>query len=95
MCGKNSSFTSDLTFTSSNEKITLIFRRKSSGIKAQASFNMTFIAFYEGKWDNKYDIIGNGRRYMFLVPMFLRICRFIDSFWVPVNKYFGKQSRPK
>ena len=69
MCGKNSSFTSDLTFTSSSEKITLIFRRKSSGIKAKARFNMTFIAFYEGKWGNKYDV-GNGRRCMFLVPMF-------------------------
>ena len=52
MCGANDSLTSDLAFTSSNGKITLIFRRKSSGVKDKASFNMTFIAFYEGKWDN-------------------------------------------
>ena len=58
ICGTNSSLTSDLAFTSSNGKITLIFRRNSSGVKA--SFNMTFIAFYEGKWDNihVYDTIG-------------------------------------
>ena len=94
MCGKNSSFTSDLAFTSSDEKITLIFRRKSSGIKVKARFNMTFIAFYEGKWDNRYDIIGNDRRYMFLVPCFndsaVLLTQFI-LFWIPINKYFGKQ----
>ena len=55
MCGTNSSLTSDLAFTSSNGKITLIFRRNSSGVKNKASFNMTFIAFYEGKR------VGNGR----------------------------------
>ena len=55
MCGTNYSLTSDLAFTSSNDKITLIFRRNSSGVKDKASFNMTFIAFYEGKY------VGNDR----------------------------------
>ena len=48
ICGRNSSLTKDLVFTSRHDQVTLIFKRNRYGVKYKSKFNMTFMAFYKG-----------------------------------------------